>query len=320
MPDFPSDAERSRAGKIALRNRLLAARRAKTTPDRLSAAVSIQTVLLSLVRAQHPSTIAGYVPVGPEPGGADLPDVLVRALPPGGRLLLPVLLDDGDLDWAAYSGRLVPGPHGLSEPDGVRLGVDAIREASLVVVPALAVSRTGIRLGRGGGSYDRALSRLASATPPPALSPRPGSTAASPPPDSIASARPDSIASARPDSTASARPDSTASARPDSAASARPDSTAFPRPDSATSPRPDSTAASPRAGSSAFPRPDSGAAFPRPDSAAAAGSVGGPLTVALLYDGELVDVVPAEAHDRAVRAAITPGGGLTLSRDEEWTN
>ena len=30
----------------------------------------------------------------------------------------------------------------------------------MVLVPALAVDRTGMRLGRGGGSYDRALGRV----------------------------------------------------------------------------------------------------------------------------------------------------------------
>jgi 5-formyltetrahydrofolate cyclo-ligase len=254
VPDFASDAEKSKAGKNALRSRLLAARRSKTTPDRLSAAASLQAVLLSLVRAQHPSTIAGYVPVGHEPGGADLPDVLMDALPPGGRLLLPVLLDDGDLDWAAYSGTLVPGRRGLLEPDGPRLGVDAIREASLVVVPALAISSAGVRLGRGGGSYDRVLSRLAA--PIPASSP----------------------------SSPRARP---AGGAPDAAGTAGRAS--------------ETTGTSDRA----------------PDTA---GTAGGRWTVALLYDGELVDVVPAEAHDRAVRAAITPSGGLTLSRSAEWTN
>jgi 5-formyltetrahydrofolate cyclo-ligase len=34
------------------------------------------------------------------------------------------------------------------------------------------------------------------------------------------------------------------------------------------------------------------------------------LTVALLHDGELVDHVPAEAHDRPVRATVTPGAGF----------
>ena len=99
--------------------------------------------------------IAGYVPLGPEPGGADLPDVL------GDQLILPVLLSDNDLDWVRYQGpdSLRPGPRGLREPVGPRLGVDAITEVTLLIVPALAVDRGGLRLGRGGGSYDRVLAR-----------------------------------------------------------------------------------------------------------------------------------------------------------------
>ena len=36
----------------------------------------------------------------------------------------------------------------------------AITSADVVIVPALAIDRTGSRLGRGGGSYDRALARV----------------------------------------------------------------------------------------------------------------------------------------------------------------
>jgi 5-formyltetrahydrofolate cyclo-ligase len=39
------------------------------------------------------------------------------------------------------------------------LGPDAISSAGLVLVPGLAADTTGTRLGRGGGSYDRALLR-----------------------------------------------------------------------------------------------------------------------------------------------------------------
>ncbi|BFU42224.1 hypothetical protein KRMM14A1004_04610 [Krasilnikovia sp. MM14-A1004] len=154
-------------------------------------------------------TVTAYVPIGAEPGGPDLPEALSRALPAGAELLLPVLLDDGDLDWARYTGpdSLRPGPRGLREPAGPRLGVTAITAADLVVVPALAVDRAGRRLGRGGGSYDRALARVTAAT----------------------------------------------------------------------------------------------------------------WTVALLHDEELLGDVPAEAHDRRVRAAISPSGGLTLMAGEEWT-
>jgi 5-formyltetrahydrofolate cyclo-ligase len=38
--------------------------------------------------------------------------------------------------------------------------VAAVARADAVLVPALAVDRAGNRLGRGGGSYDRALARV----------------------------------------------------------------------------------------------------------------------------------------------------------------
>jgi len=103
-----------------------------------------------------PRTVCGYVPVGTEPGSLDLLDVLVLA---GHRVLLPVVTGRAPLDWAEYQGvaSLVPGPHRLREPGGDRLGVRAIGLAGVVLVPALAVDRGGVRLGRGAGHYDRSL-------------------------------------------------------------------------------------------------------------------------------------------------------------------
>jgi 5-formyltetrahydrofolate cyclo-ligase len=156
VPDFASGAEKSSARKFALRNRLLAARKSLSPEDRAKAAAAVQAALKDLVRAQSPTMIAGYVPLGPEPGGADLPEIL------GERLILPVLRPDNDLDWVRYEGpdTLRPGTRGLREPIGPRLGVDAVTEATLLIVPALAVDLSGIRMGRGGGSYDRALARV----------------------------------------------------------------------------------------------------------------------------------------------------------------
>jgi 5-formyltetrahydrofolate cyclo-ligase len=136
-------------GKAAVRSAVLAARRAMSAEARALAAARSQAELLLLVRAEQPAVLAGYVPMRTEPGGADLPEVLTAALGPAGRLLLPVLRPDLDLDWRE-----------LREASGPRLGVTAITEATVVVVPAVAVDRTGVRLGRGGGSYDRALSRI----------------------------------------------------------------------------------------------------------------------------------------------------------------
>ncbi len=111
--------------------------------------------------ARGVDVVTGYVPLPGEPGGPELPDALAEVC---GHLLLPVLRPDNDLDWARYDGTLVPGARGLREPDGPRLGPDAIATARLVLVPAVAVDRRGVRLGRGGGSYDRALSRVAPGT------------------------------------------------------------------------------------------------------------------------------------------------------------
>jgi 5-formyltetrahydrofolate cyclo-ligase len=156
MSDLTPEAEKSVRAKIALRNQLLTMRRQLPLTDRRAAADQLQDQTLDLVRREAPSTIAAYVPIGAEPGGADLPAVLARHA----RVLLPVLQPDNDLDWAAYDGTLDPGPRGLAQPSGPPLGPSAITSADLILVPALAVDRIGRRIGRGGGSYDRALARL----------------------------------------------------------------------------------------------------------------------------------------------------------------
>ena len=155
--------------KADMRSAVFARRRSLPAATLAAAAGSVVVALDHLVRRRAPHRICAYVPVGTEPGGPSLPEALAAALPPGGELLLPVLRDDLDLDWARYSGALVAAERGLREPPGPRLGVAAVAGADLVVVPAVAVDRQGLRLGRGGGSYDRALARVSSEVPTVAL-------------------------------------------------------------------------------------------------------------------------------------------------------
>ncbi|WP_428962057.1 5-formyltetrahydrofolate cyclo-ligase [Micromonospora fluostatini] len=169
MPDFSDEAEVTAETKRHTRVGLLAHRRALTAGQRAAAAGRVVAALTDLVRRLRPRRLAGYVPVGSEPGGPDLPAALRAALPPSADLLLPVLRPDLDLDWAVYDGVLVAAGRGMREPAGPRLGVTAIAGADLVVVPALAVDRRGLRLGRGGGSYDRALARVPATVPTVAL-------------------------------------------------------------------------------------------------------------------------------------------------------
>jgi 5-formyltetrahydrofolate cyclo-ligase len=162
--DRPADAAGPAVAqaKRDLRVRLSAARRSLTAADRDRQDAAIRDAAIGWLAARRDGvsrTVAGYVPMIGEPGGGPLPAALRAG---ADRLLLPILRPDLDLDWAAYESEdaLVPGRLGLREPAGARLGPAAIAEAAVVVVPAVAADRHGGRLGRGGGSYDRALARL----------------------------------------------------------------------------------------------------------------------------------------------------------------
>ncbi len=157
--DSPSDRVDTAAAKLALRDQLLTARRRRPLADVGAAARSIAGHLLATEEVRRSATVAAYVSLGTEPGTTLLLDDLVAA---GKRVILPLLLPDNDLDWAVYQGpgSLAPTRRGLLEPGSPALGHDAVATADAVLVPGLAVSPTGLRLGRGGGSYDRALSRV----------------------------------------------------------------------------------------------------------------------------------------------------------------
>ncbi len=145
--------------KAALRARVLAGRARLADGERDEAGRGIRDALLGLAEVQMAGTIAAYYSVGSEPDSRRLVYALWKR---GSYVLLPLLRPDGDLDWASYEGpdSLRPGPRGLLEPAEPPRGADAVARADVVLVPALAVDAAGNRLGRGGGSYDRALARV----------------------------------------------------------------------------------------------------------------------------------------------------------------
>jgi 5-formyltetrahydrofolate cyclo-ligase len=164
--DPESGALRSR--KLALRRALVANRKRTDQPERDAAGRSIRDAVLSLPEIQMAGTVAAYLSVGTEPDTRGLVYALWKR---GTYVLLPLLQADDDLDWASYEGpaSLAAGPRGLLEPTEPPRGVNAVTSADLVIVPALAVDRSGMRLGRGGGSYDRALARVGASIPTIAL-------------------------------------------------------------------------------------------------------------------------------------------------------
>ena len=155
------------AAKTALRDQLVTARNRRSVDEVSEVGAALAGHLLTCPEVRRAASVAAYVSVGREPGTGLLLDALVAA---GKRVILPLTVRDPagflDLDWAVYTGpdSVAPARYGLLEPTGPSLGREAIATPDAVLVPGLAVSSEGYRIGKGAGCYDRALARVPAGT------------------------------------------------------------------------------------------------------------------------------------------------------------
>ncbi len=144
--------------KAQHRARLLAARRELSAALHDAEARQLCDHLPEVVAGAP--VVCAYLPAGTEPGSEAM---VARLLELCDEVLLPVANLDSSgahlpLQWGRYApGTLVAARFGLREPPPPWLPADEVRRASVILVPALAVDRSGVRLGRGGGFYDRSL-------------------------------------------------------------------------------------------------------------------------------------------------------------------
>ena len=135
------------SSKTTVRERLRAMRRERVPErDRARDAEELALSALEVVYAGalvRGDWVATYEATPLEPPT----EAMIEALSARGiRVMVPVTLEDWDLDWREVGSEEV-------------LGRDAIARAAVVFLPAQGVDRSGTRIGRGKGCYDRVIPR-----------------------------------------------------------------------------------------------------------------------------------------------------------------
>ncbi|MDK8764604.1 5-formyltetrahydrofolate cyclo-ligase [Corynebacterium minutissimum] len=151
------------SAKDTLRAQLLHARRTRSAEQRAEDNKAWCKGVRALLTPEM--TVAAYYPLGTEPGGSEFVETIKAAC---AEVYLPISAPKGLLLWTRYDGpdSMRPGALGIAEPQGERHSSAILATVDLILAPAMAVSPSGMRLGKGAGYYDRALSPLPTGHPP----------------------------------------------------------------------------------------------------------------------------------------------------------
>jgi len=151
------------ARKRALRAELRERRRIAPAAKRSADTAALTQNLVDLASDLGARSLSAYLSTPDEP---DTRDFLHWADEQDIRVLIPVSRADGLLDWAPYDGDAEDTDVlGMPTPTTELLGPIAINEVDLILVPAAAVDRTGMRMGWGMGYFDKTLGSMEACPP-----------------------------------------------------------------------------------------------------------------------------------------------------------
>lgn len=150
--------------KRALRAELRERRQLLSDAQRESAASAIAERLDELIDSLGAQSISCFLSTTTEPGTREFVSAAVRR---GIRVLLPITREDGLLDWAVADedDEIAEGLFGLPEPTGEVLGPIAVNDVDLMIIPAAAVDRSGMRMGWGRGYFDKTIGSMEKCPP-----------------------------------------------------------------------------------------------------------------------------------------------------------
>lgn len=147
--------------KAQLRKKILSERNLLPEAHRTESSRNISEIILELSSFKQSEVVAVYMSFGSE---FETGIILAEGLRLGKTIVLPKIESTSHVisfySWSGKAEELLVGRWGIREPDPARSECLDMQHIDFLLVPGVAFSQKGQRLGYGGGYYDSVMSKL----------------------------------------------------------------------------------------------------------------------------------------------------------------